>query len=175
MTLSPPRERATDAVLDKLQEPRIAAAVANLLDHADLVAVLLEGLDQFVARSDTVGESLFASVAELRNTVNGNTTLSSTLGAIDVQGMVDSAKRLAASDVVSPQALDSVATVARGLVAGGQQFKESPVEVTGLLSLARLLKDPDIRRALSYGATVARSIGQELQVAPSAPTHRSED
>ncbi|EON22099.1 hypothetical protein CF8_4032 [Nocardioides sp. CF8] len=171
MTLSPPSERTTDAVLEKLQDPQVAAAVASLLDHADLVAVLLEGLDGLVARSETVGESLFASVDELRTTVNGNPALASTLGtlgAVDVAGLVASAKRLAASDVVSPQAVDSVATVARGLVAGGQQFKESPVAITGLLSLARLLKDPDIRRALSYGATVAKSIGQELEPAPSA-------
>jgi hypothetical protein len=174
MTLSPSRERATDAVLDKLQEPQVAAALASLLDHADLVAVLLEGLDGLVSRSETVGESLFAGVDELRTTVNGNPSLSSALGAIDVPSLIARAKRLAASDVVSPQAVDSVATVARGLVDGSQQFKTSPVEVTGLLSLARLLKDPDIRRALSYGATVAKSIGQELQAAPTAPTHRSE-
>lgn len=174
MTLSPPRERTTDAVLEKLQDPQVAAALASLLDHADLVAVLLEGLDGLVARSETVGESLFASVDELRSTVNGNAALSSALGSLDVAGLVESTKRLAASDVVSPQAVDSVATMARGLVAGGQQFKESPVEITGLLSLTRLLKDPDIRRALSYGATVAKSIGQELQAAPSATTNRSE-
>jgi hypothetical protein len=170
MTLSPPREASTDALLDKLQEPAVAAAVTSLLDHADLVAVLLEGLDQFVARSETIGESLFASVDELRSTVSGNAAL----GGLDTAGLLDSAQRLAGSGIVSPAAIDSVAMVARGLVAGGERFKQDPVAVTGLLSLARLLKDPDLRRAISFGATVAKSIGQELEAAPSAPTNRSE-
>ena len=169
MTLSPPREAPTDALLDKLQEPAVAAAVANLLDHAELVAVLLEGLDQFVARSETIGDSLFASVDELRTTVAGNETLA----GFDAAGLLDSAHRLAASGVVSPPAIDSMATVARGIVAGGERFTQDPVEVTGIFSLTRLLKDPDIRRALSSGATVARSLGQEL-AAPVSPTHRSE-
>lgn len=163
MTLAPPRELSSDIVWDKLQEPQVATAVASLLDHADLLAVLLDGLDQLVARSETVGESLFASVSALRTTVEGNAALAVASERLDFKGLAASAQRLAASDVVTPKAIDSVGVLARGLVAGGAQFERDPVEVTGVFSLARLLKDPDIRRAISYGATIAKSIGQEIQ------------
>ncbi len=171
MTLSPQRE-VSDLVWDKLQEPEIATAVAGLLDHAELLAVLLEGLDQLLARSETVGESLLDGVTELRTTVQGNAALSSTLEELDVVGLAASAQRLASSDVLNPKAVDSVGTLARGLVAGTERFETEPVEVTGVLSLTRLLKDPDIRRALSYGATIAKSIGQQIQVEAATRSER---
>ena len=56
----------------------------------------------------------------------------------------------------------SIRVLARGLVQGGEDAATRPVEVNGPLSLLKLLKDPDVNRAISYFATVARAIGREL-------------
>ena len=46
--------------------------------------------------------------------------------------------------------------------AGSERFAKDPIEVGGMFSLLGLLKDPDINRSLSFFATVAKSVGQEL-------------
>lgn len=193
MTLTPTREDAAQVALtERLNDPAVVAALTSLLDRAELVAVLLEGLDQLVARSETVGDNIMGSVAELRATVQGNTALAD--AGVDVKALLEAGVSLAAvlpkaapgmvaavetgaidklftSGVVGAAAVDQVATLAGGLVAGGRAFESDPVKVGGPLSLLRLLKDPDVNRAISYFVTVARSIGQELAAAsPATPS-----
>lgn len=191
MTLTPTRESAGQAAISaRLEEPAVAAALLSLLDHAELVAVLLEGVDGFVARSETIGDSLMDGVNELRSTVQSNTALQD--AGVDLAAITDAGISLAAvlpkaapgmvaavetgaidklfaSGVIGKDAVDQVATLAGGLVAGGRAFDQHPVQIGGALSLLKLLKDPDINRALSYFATVAKAIGQHLAAPPAAP------
>lgn len=169
MTIAPEQTASTDvasqtALMARLEDPAVAASLVTLLDHADLIAVLVEGLDGFIARSEVIGNSLLDSVTELRESVAGSDIMGD--NGVDLPKLVDTAKRLSTSDVVGPAALDQLSVLARGMVKGGEQFEARPVEVGGALSLLKLLKDPDINRALSYFATVAKAIGQEINTAP---------
>lgn len=190
MTLTPTREAAAQSAISaRLDDPAVAAALLSLLDHAELVAVLLDGVDGFVARSETIGDSLMDGVSELRAKVRSSTALQD--AGVDLAAITDAGISLAAvlpkaapgmvsvvetgaidklfsSDVIGSDAVDQVATLARGLVAGGRAFNQQPVQVGGALSLLKLLKDPDINRALSYFATVAKAMGQQL-AAPAVP------
>ncbi|MEZ5093479.1 DUF1641 domain-containing protein [Nocardioides sp.] len=174
---------APDALADRLADPQVANALASLLDHADLLAILVEGLDQLVSRSEIIGDSLLANITDLRTTVENSPGLKGS--GVGVQEVAESAASLAAvlpkaapgmvaavesgaidrllgSDLVSPEAVDQIAVLARGLARGKEDFANRPVEVGGLLALPKLLKDPDVNRALSYFATVAKAVGQEL-------------
>ncbi len=172
-----------DVLQARLADPQVANALASLLDHAELLAVLVEGLDQFVARSEIIGDSLLANITDLRTTVENSpglkdsgisfqevTESAASLAAVlpkAAPGMVAAVEsgaidRLLASDLVSPAAVDQVAVLARGFARGKDDFANRPVEIGGALSLMRLLKDPDVNRALSYFATVAKAVGQEL-------------
>jgi len=184
MTLTPTREEAAQAALSaRLNDPAVADALASLLDRAELLAVLVEGLDQFISRSEVIGDNLLGGISELRTAVASNTALKdsgvdlkalaeagASLAAVLPQaapGMVAAVEtgaidKLFASGVVGPEAVDQVAILAQGLVGGSRAFVTDPVEIGGPLSLLRLLKDPDINRALSFFATVARSVGQEI-------------
>lgn len=167
MTLAPSPETVAQIALQKrLNDPAVANALSSLLDHADLLAILVEGLDGFVARSEVIGDSLVSSLTELRAVVADNETLSG--AGADLGQLVGTASKLAKSDLVKPEVVDQLSVLARGLVKGGTLYDASPVEVTGIFSLARLLKDPDITRALSYVATLAKAVGQELD-APDSP------
>ncbi|HRK46199.1 MAG TPA: DUF1641 domain-containing protein [Nocardioides sp.] len=169
MTVTAVREGTSNELLERLQDPQVAQALVALLDRAELLAVLVEGLDQFVARSEEIGDAVITGVAELRETVAANSRLSEI--EVDLPRIVDTATRLAGSDLVDPAAVDQISLLARGLVAGGEAFAERPVPVQGLLSLNRILRDPDVRRAVSFLATVAKSLGQELAAAaPKPPT-----
>jgi Protein of unknown function (DUF1641) len=172
-----------DALGERLADPRVANALASLLDHADLLAVLVEGLDQLVSRSEIIGDSLLENITDLRSTVENSPGIKDS--GVGVQEITESAASLAAvlpraapgmvaavesgaidrllgSDLVSPEAVDQIAVLARGFARGKDDFANRPVEVGGLLSLPKLLKDPDVNRALSYFATVAKAVGQEL-------------
>jgi hypothetical protein len=179
-----------DALADRLADPQVANALASLLDHADLLAILVEGLDQLVSRSEIIGDSLLANITDLRTTVENSPGLKDS--GVGVQEVAESAAslaavlpkaapgmvaavesgaidRLLASDLVSPEAVDQVAVLARGFARGKEDFAQRPVEVGGLLSLPKLLRDPDVNRALSYFATVAKAVGQEL-AKPTTPS-----
>ncbi|MCL8025398.1 DUF1641 domain-containing protein [Nocardioides bruguierae] len=169
MTVTEPRTDGPAALLAaRLDDPQVAANLALLLEHADLVAVLLEGLDGFLSRSESIGASVMEAVADARTTVGENELLGEL--SVDVPKVAGAAVRLINADLLTPEAVDQVSVLARGLVQGGEDYKASPVEVGGPLTLLKLLKDPDVNRAISYFATVARAIGREVAKAPtSAP------
>ena len=68
MASSPPdvRQESLESLKARLDEPQVAAALSNLLDHADLLAVLLVGLDGLVSRSETIGDALADGVGDFR-------------------------------------------------------------------------------------------------------------
>jgi hypothetical protein len=175
--------QAAGAIAARLSDPATVNALGSILDHVDLLAILIEGLDQMVSRSEVIGDSIVESLAEVRGAGE------SSASAVDIGAVVQSGIALAgvlpkatpgmvaavesgaidkllASGVVSGQALDQVAMLARGLVTGTEDFGNNPVEVNGLLSLTKLLKDPDIRRSLSFFATVAKAIGKQIEAGP---------
>lgn len=183
MTVTPDPTTAQSALSARLNDPQVANSLASLLDHADLLALLVEGLDQLVARSEIIGDSLLSNITDLRSTVENNPALKDS--GVSMQELTESAASLAAvlpkaapgmvsavesgaidrllsSDLVSPAAVEQIAVLARGFVRGKDEFASRPVEVGGPLSLVKLLKDPDINRALSYFATVAKAVGREL-------------
>ena len=166
MTVAPALD-AADPLEQRLADPAIASALASLLDHAELVAVLLEGLDQLVARSEVIGDSVLAGVTEVREALSG--TDRPLVLDVDLPRIADTATRLVQSDLLDPTAVDTISLLARGLVRGGDDFAASPVPVTGVLSLGKVFKDPDVRRALSYFATVAKAVGRELEAEPRPP------
>ena len=189
MTMSSSREEtAQQALADRLHDPAVVNALTSLLDHADLLALLVVGLDGFIARSEVIGDNLVDGIDELR----GAAQYEESDSGLDVRALTDAGKsiarslpqaapciaaaiesgvleKLVASGVLGEESIDQVALLGRGLAKGATAYATRPVEVGGPLSLLKLLKDPDISRAISYFATVAQTIGQELA---SAPTNR---
>ncbi len=172
MTITPIRDVAAhDALVARLADPRVAGALISLLDHADLLAVLVDGLDGFVARSEVIGDSLISGLAELRSAASTSAGASLADATLDPSALVSAVVSLAA---VLPRAApglvsafendggEHLALLTTGLSRGTADFAADPVPVGGPLSLLRLLKDPDINRALSFLATIARAVGREL-------------
>lgn len=171
-----------------LADPQVVDSLTSLLGHADLLAVLVQGLDGMLQRSDVLGENLAGSLQDLEATVQGNEAFE---GDADVGGLLESAlllvsvlptaapgmaraartgvvEKLFDSDLVSHEAVDQISLFARGLVRGSEKYETDPVKVQSAFSLVKLLKDPDINRALSFVATIGKEIGREL--AASRPT-----
>lgn len=184
-------EAAAAAIAERLNDPLVAQSLASLLDHVELLSILVGGLDQLVSRSEVISQSMVEGVDDLRAMAAGNPGDA----PVDFGAVVSAGRQLAGvlpkaapgmvhavesgaidtllgSDLVSTEAVDQISLLARGLVKGGDRFAAQPVQIGGLLALGKLLKDPDINRALSYFATVAKSVGQEL-AASSSTSHKS--
>ncbi len=151
----------------KLAEPAVTEALTSLLSHADLVAVLVEGLDGLIGRSDEIGATLMEGFADLRATVESNESLAGAK-SFDFAAITGSVNDFIAvlpqvKELLTPGTLAQLGMLARGLSAGSEQYPKDPVPIGGLLSLMKLIKDPQINAAISYAATVLRAVGRELE------------
>ena len=179
--LSDPRQNSIDTLKNQLEQPQVAAALSNLLDHADLLAILLVGLDGLVSRSETIGEALLDGVQDLRQVADANPqledldpgailgsllALSSSLPKLTpaITRLVDAGliDGVLDSGITSPIVLDQISKLGRGLASGAEQAAIAPVHVPGAFGLLKLLKDPDINRGLGFFLSVVKAIGGEL-------------
>lgn len=148
----------------KLADPAVAASLASLLSHADLVALLVEGLDGLITRAEVIGDALIGGIQELKATVDATDadragpSFAELLAAF--RTLIDRAPALA--ELATPELVRQLAVAGRGVEAGTVAFAEDPVQIKGVMSVPKLFKDPDIARAISYLATVAKALGREL-------------
>lgn len=156
---------------ERLAEPRVADALNTLLDHADLLAVLVTGLDGLISRGDIITDALADGVSELRSA--GQQT------RLDTADMVSSLRQVAAaapplldklpvlenllsSDLADPRVIDVAGAVSRAAIRSAEQAQSGDLKITGLRALRRGLKDPDVSRALGFVLSIAKALGAEL-------------
>lgn len=166
-----------DRLRDRLDDPAVAASLNNLLDHADLLAILVTGLDGLVRRGDQISDSVASAVDELRGaSLTGLEGVRSELGSVDVQALATSLVSLASalvaaapalqkilnSPLVDPQAADVLAELGQALVEGKAAAAADPGGPKGLFGLWRVSKDKDINRGVGFLIQVARAFGRQL-------------
>src|SRR3954454_25077672 len=73
-----------EALIERLEDPRVASGLQNLLDHVDLLAILVIGLDGFVGRSEIIGEALAEGVSDIRELADST----GATGGVDIAGTI---------------------------------------------------------------------------------------
>jgi hypothetical protein len=160
-----------DDLLARLEEPKVVGALNNLLDHAELLSVLLIGLDGFVSRGDVIADSLADAVGELR----GASGVAGPLASIDVRGLAGSAATLSSSvitgtpalstllsTITDPRTVEGVTQLAGALAEGRTKAEAEPMAPTGVFGLLRALKDEDTARGLGFLIQVSKALGRQL-------------
>src|SRR4051794_30682548 len=71
-TVREPEPDPVAALVERLDDPVVAESLNTLLDHADLLAVLVSGLNGLVSRGDTITDSIADGVVELRSVAGGD-------------------------------------------------------------------------------------------------------
>ena len=154
-----------ESLLARLDEPRTAAALHDLLDNAELLAMLATMAEGLLRRSETLTGNLVASLAEVR----------SSSGLADLDGLRETAAQAGAllpllpqvtpaltslleSRLAQPATINAVGTLA-GAVAEGLAAPASGRK-PGALGLLGALKDPDTARGLEVLLGVARALGR---------------
>jgi len=142
-------EDPLDALAERLLDPKTANALNTLLDHADLLAVVVTGLDGLVSRGDTIAESLASGAVELRTAQSaGNGELGQLL--------------LALRQLTRPEVVDVVGAASRAVAAGSRQTAADRTRISGIRGLLRAIKDPDVSRFLGFVVSIAKAFGSEL-------------
>lgn len=172
VTISP-----ADYLRERLDDPAVAASLNSLLDHADLLAILVSGLDGMIRRGDEIGASLTSAVEELKGGMApGAMPGIESLKSVDLQGLAASLASLSgalvnatpalntvlASRLTDPEAADVLAQLGQALVNGKAAAKADPGGPKGVFGLWRVSKDKDIIRGLGFMIQVARAFGKSL-------------
>ena len=167
-----------ESVIARLDDARTVEALHQLIDHLDLLAVVVGGLDQMVSRGDTIADSIADGLSELRGSQKAPVDFAQLLAL--GQQFTDAApalldflpvvERIANSDLGDPRLIDLAATVARAAIRGAGEAQAGSTSVSGIRSMLRMLKDEDVSRALGFVFGIAKALGQELKQAdPNQP------
>lgn len=202
--LTPGLAALADAgVIDKLQQPEVASALTTFLDNAELLAVLVQGLNGLIGRAEIMSGALAEGFGDMKSLVDVKSMvanvdvkaiaadlmptdllppgldvqalladltdlagmlpkLTPSLNEIVSTGLIDEVMR---SGLTETRSVDQVGVLAKGFAKG---LNGPTPQVTGVLSLARHLKDPDISRGLGFALGLLKAVGAEL----TQPKHR---
>jgi hypothetical protein len=158
-----------DRLRARLDDPQVAAALDDLLRHADLLATLVVGLDGMVRRSEVITDSVASAVGELREAAGpwegadlGG--LARSLGTLSgaVVGATPALNTLLTSHLTDPRAVEVISQLAAALVAGRDRVAGGEPAPSGALALLRALRDPDVARGIGFFLQVAKAFGAQL-------------
>jgi hypothetical protein len=175
-------ESPGDEIIARLDDPQIASSLSLILDHADLLATIIAGLDGLLRRAEVIGDNLASGVAEVRD-IAASTNGSRPWPTVDLAAVSDSVTRLSAaavdatpaverllaSPLTDPQTADVLAQVGEALLEGKRAADADPRGPKGVFALMRVTKDPDVSRGLGFMIQIARAFGKKL-APPEAPT-----
>lgn len=153
------------AIRDRLDDPRVADALTTLLEHADLLAVLVSGLDAFVRRGDDITANLTSALGEFKGQSAPLSQLSASLSQLS-GALVHAAPALTTllkSPLTEPAGADVIAALGEAMVSARQSTAPTPRGVRGLWKAVRgAAKDPDVTRGVVYLIEMARIFGRRV-------------
>jgi hypothetical protein len=166
-SLTPERQSVpADAIVDRLNDPAVAASLVTLLDHAELLSTLVIGLGGFIERGDTIMDAVAEGVNELKASRPEGSSAPNLAYLAALAGKVsDAAPTLEAaldSSMVSPEMIDDLALMSDALTEGITNAQANQTAVKGVRGAMKSLKDPEVQRGLGMLIEVARSLGRRM-------------
>lgn len=176
-----------DRLRARLDDPRTAAALETLLDHAELLAQLVTMLDGTLRRGDAIVEAVGDGVREARAALGGNLPDPDTLAALRRLGTIgkrmlehhtlealtaltDASQPVLESGLLDPKLVRQVAHAGAALAGSYEATRAAQPQPLGVRGLFAALRDPDVRRGLGFAVGLARSYGRTLAMPPAQPS-----
>ena len=157
--------RPGDAVIERLDDPAVAAALVTLLDNAELLSSIVLAISGVLERGDTIIESVAEGVQELKDAEFG-------IGVTRVSNVIEVATALEAdlpsilavlrSPIADPRTVEVVSMLAVATTEGVARARMGDTRVAGAFGALRALKDPDVSRGLGVLLEIAKSLGQRI-------------
>jgi hypothetical protein len=154
----------------------------SLLEHADLLAILLTGLDAMLRRSDVIGDSLTSTVGEFAQGVKA-ASADETIPGLDRLRRMDLSELARGAEALSDKVIGAAPAMnvllssrltepesAEVLVALGDALVEARCAATGrgdgprgLFGILKAAKDPDVARGIGFLLQTMKSFGRQLK------------
>ncbi len=158
----------TERLLDRLEDPSTATALHTLLDHAELIAVMVAGLDGLARKGEVIGDTLAEVLEEARAAgratgLDPMTTSRQLATLIPTLAEASPAiSRIVESPIVAPEPVEVLSETAVALVNGLRAAQRNDTRV-GLTGLLRATRDEDVQRGLGFLLEVAKVFGRDLR------------
>ena len=158
---APARSAAAESLLARLDDPRTAGALHDLLDHAELLALAALMADGLLKRGETITGNLADGLADLRRELTAGAPQDDLRDlAASLRDALPALRALLASDLVRPATVTGLATITGALGEGLDEARRSPSSTLGVRGLLAQLRDPATLRGLGMLLAVARALGR---------------
>jgi hypothetical protein len=158
----------SEAILERLDDPAVAASLVTILDNAELLSTLVLGLSGFVERGDTIMDAVAEGMHDIKSSgvipEDGSYPSLSEAG-VAVSQLVASGPALTAvleSSMVRPETINLLSDISEAATEGAAVARENNTSVSGLRGALKLLRDPEVQRGLGVLAEIARSLGRRM-------------
>ena len=158
-----------DAVLERMNDPAIAASLVTLLDNAELISTLVLGLSGFIERSDVIMDAVADSVAEFKASggpLNDATELATLREVAAVARQAAASAPLLAqildSSMARPETVQLLSDVSDAATEGVARARANETRVTGAVAAVKTLRDPEVQRGLGVLVEISRSLGRRM-------------
>lgn len=158
----------SDAVVERLNDPAVAAALVTLLDNAELLSTLVLGLSGFVERGDMIMDAVAEGVQDFKKAggakPSGDMPSLTELGSVAGQ-LASSAPALEGvlnSSMVEPETIALLSQFSEAATEGAANARANNTRVEGIRSAVKTLKDPEVQRGLGLLVEIARSLGRRM-------------
>jgi hypothetical protein len=141
-----------DAVVERLNDPAVAASLVVLLDNAELVSTLVLGLGEFVARGDMIMDAVADGVNDFK----------AAGGAGQLAGSKQILSDLLNSAIARPETIALLSDLSEAATEGAANAARNDTKIDGVRSAVKAFRDPDVQRGLGLLVEVARSLGRQM-------------
>jgi uncharacterized protein YjgD (DUF1641 family) len=176
-------ELARSNVLERLTEPETLATLNALLDRLPLAAFLLESLEGFIRRGDTIAENLADAVHELhlgdskidpdqltsllealpKFKEAGEKLLESELIGEKLPKVIDAGVTMVQSGMLDKNVVNVLGELGRKSAETFEEVASKPVEpIGGLFATLRATKDPDVQKSVGFFFAFAKAFAKHL-------------
>lgn len=161
--VDPGRSLAAESLLQRLDDPKTAAALHQLLDNAELLALGVTMLDELLRRSETIAGNVSSTLAEVRASAGPGagenaTDLGSMLktlreGLPMIAGLLD-------GPLTQPRTIAALDSIAGAVAEGLDEARTRVPHKLGIMGLFAELRDQETARGIQTLLGVARSLGR---------------
>jgi hypothetical protein len=156
-----------DRLVERLAEPQTAAALHTLLDNAELLAVILSGLDGLARKGEVIGDTVAEVLGEVRAAGKATgldlRTTSHQLATL-IPTLADAApaiNRIVESPIVEPEPIAVLSEAATALVKGLRRAQTTNTRM-GVRALWKATKEDEVQRGLGFLVEVLREFGRDM-------------
>ncbi len=176
-------ELAKSRILERITDPQTLAALNNLLDRLPLASFMLESLEEFIARGDTIADNLADLIGDLDlGDINidveslkpflealpklmkaGDKLFQSKLMGEDLPKVIEAGVTMVDSGMMDKEVVAVLGDLGRKSAETYKEVAARPVApIGGLWATLKATKDPDVQKSVGFFFAFAKAFAKHL-------------